>query len=90
MNDVGENARKYLREKNDKELDRQLKNLELDRQRVKRVSQEVGNSEQELKTALDRIEARERQLTAEIRKTERSCTHLVVSDCLPTLYRGRG
>ena len=68
MNDVGENARKYLREKNDKELDRQLKNLELDRQRVKRVSQEVGNSEQELKTALDRIEARERQLTAENKK----------------------
>ena len=68
MNDVGENARKYLREKNDKELDRQLKNLELDRQRVKRVSQEVGNSEQVLKTALDRIEARERQLTAENKK----------------------
>ena len=65
MNDVGEGARKYLRQKNDRELDRQLRNLELDRQRVKRASQEVGNNEQEVKTALDRIEARERLLTSE-------------------------
>ena len=65
MSDLGEDARKYLRQKNDKELDRQLKNLELDRQRVKRASQEVGNNEQEVKTALDRIEARERLLTSE-------------------------
>jgi DNA-binding transcriptional regulator PaaX len=68
MSDVGEDARKYLRQKNDRELDRQLRNLELDRQRVKRTSQEVGNNEQEVKTALDRIEARERQLTSENKK----------------------
>lgn len=65
MSDLGEGARKYLREKNDKELDRQLKNLELDRQSVKRASQEVGNNEQEVKTALDQIEAGERLLTSE-------------------------
>ena len=65
MNDVGEGSRKYLREKNDKELERQLKNLEMDRQSVKRASLEVGSDEREVKKALERIEARERQLTSE-------------------------
>ena len=65
MNDVGEGSRKYLREKNDKELERQLKNLEMDRQRVKRASLEVGSDEREIEKALERIEARERQLTSE-------------------------
>ena len=65
MSDVGEDARKYLRQKNDRELERKLKNLELDRQRVKRASLEVGSDEREIEKALERIEARERQLTSE-------------------------
>jgi septal ring factor EnvC (AmiA/AmiB activator) len=65
MSDVGEDARKYLRQKNDRELERKLKNLELDRQSVKRASLEVGSDEREVKKALERIEARERQLTSE-------------------------
>jgi len=65
MSDVGEDARKYLRQKNDRELERKLKNLELDRQSVKRASLEVGSDEREVEKALERIEARERQLTSE-------------------------
>ena len=49
MSDLGQEARHYLREKNNTDLERQLKNLDLERQRIKNVSRELKSDDDVIK-----------------------------------------
>jgi predicted phage tail protein len=68
MSDLGDGARKHLKEKSDKELQRQLQNLEIERQMVTKKNQDVQIYNKELENVSGRIEARTRLLTAENEK----------------------
>ena len=65
MSNLGNDARHYLREKNDTELERQLKNLDLEKQRIKSVGRELKSDDDAVKKVLDRIEAKSKLLTKE-------------------------
>ena len=65
VSDLGKEARHYLRERNNTELQRRLKNLELERKRIERVGHELNSDEQAVKKALQRIEAESQLLTTE-------------------------
>ena len=65
MSDLGREARHYLRERNNTELERRLNNLELERQRTERVGHELNSNERAVKKALQRIEAESQLLTTE-------------------------
>ena len=65
MSDLGKEARHYLQKKNNTELKRQLKNLDIERQRIKSVSRELKSDDDAVKKVLDRIEAKSKLLTKE-------------------------
>ena len=71
MSDLGDGARKHLKEKSDKELQRQLQNLEVERQMVIKENQAVQIYNKELENVSGRIEARTRLLTTENEKRKR-------------------
>ena len=71
MSDLGDGARKHLKAKSDKELARQLQNLEVERQMVIKENQAVQIYNKELENVSGRIEARTRLLTTENEKRKR-------------------